>query len=122
VEAGVAIVLFCLYYIAGVVIITFNEGRGISLGNLSVATWLGAIITLVMVVGKTYQDAIHNFHDHHQRTISSNEETGGKPAPVPEQAVAKEEEEAKSKKTLNPEHRDASRRSECIRRFGCFSS
>lgn len=60
-ELFVSIVLFGMY-IAGVALITFNDGPGTSLGNLYFATWLGAVVTLVMV-GSTYQDTVHSFQD-----------------------------------------------------------
>jgi hypothetical protein len=49
IETGVALFLFIMYT-AGVGVITFDYGSGVTIGNLYFSTWAGFIITIFLLV------------------------------------------------------------------------
>ena len=53
-------IIFLALYLTGVALITFNEGPGTSLGNLYFATWMGAMVGVVLV-GRSYSDVVNSF-------------------------------------------------------------
>jgi hypothetical protein len=62
IETGVALFLFIMYT-AGVGVITFDYGSGVTIGNLYFSTWAGFIITIFLLVecyqGVTEAQTIH---------------------------------------------------------------
>jgi len=49
VESVFAVVLF-IFYTAGIAVITYNEGSGVTIGNLYFATWTGFILTIFLCI------------------------------------------------------------------------
>lgn len=49
VETVFAVILF-IFYTAGIALITYNEGSGITVGNLFFSTWIGFILTLLLCI------------------------------------------------------------------------
>lgn len=105
-ELLLSILIFCLY-MAGVTMITFNDGPGTSIGNLYFATWMGTGVA-AFVLGRSYHALIQSYlHRKDQKNKKDDQklpddvDTGEKEEPIPfpdiemgdGKAAKKEEEE-----------------------------
>lgn len=103
-----SILIFCLY-MAGVTMITFNDGPGTSIGNLYFATWMGTGVA-AFVLGRSYHALIQSYmhrkdpkNKKDDQKLPDNVETPEEPVEFPdiemgdEKAAKKEEKDEDTK-------------------------